>query len=150
MHNHNSPIFCLKWNPKGNLIVTGGSDNTAIVWDSSNGEARQTFGFHDGPCLDVSWRDHVTFATCSADKHIYINQMGSFEPLQQFVGHDEEVNSIRWDSTNLLLASSSDDCTAKIWKIESEEAIFTLKGHKKEVYIVRWAPATSQFPMLAT
>jgi transducin (beta)-like 1 len=103
-----------------------------------------------GPTLDVSWRDNVTFATCSADKQIYINQMGSFEPLQQFSGHEEEVNSVRWDPTGTMLASSSDDFTAKIWRIGQDEAVFTLKGHSKEVYIVRWAPDTSSFPMLAT
>lgn len=68
MRKHQGPIFSLKWNRKGELLLTGGVDKSAIVWDIRTGEARQSFTFHQGPTLDVDWRDDTTFASSSADK----------------------------------------------------------------------------------
>ena len=87
LEKHDGAILCLKWNKSGDLIATGSTDKSAIVWDINTGEARQDFHFHSEPTLDVSWKDDVTFATCSVDKDIYVCQMGSMEPLAQFSGH---------------------------------------------------------------
>ena len=40
MKKHVGPIFSLKWNKKGELLLTGGVDKQAIVWDIRTGEAR--------------------------------------------------------------------------------------------------------------
>jgi transducin (beta)-like 1 len=77
----------LKWNKKGDVLLTISVDKSAIVWDPSSGEVRQQFEFHTAPILDVDWRDDTTFATCSNDKHIFVCQLGSLAPLVQFTGH---------------------------------------------------------------
>ena len=100
---HSGPIFSLKWNKLGDLLLTGSVDKTSIVWDASTGECRQQFEFHAGinefslfliesdfllaPVLDVDWKDSTTFASGSADSHIYVCQIGSPEPLNDFLGH---------------------------------------------------------------
>lgn len=94
MKKHVGPIFSIKWNKKGELLLSGGVDKSAIVWDIRTGEARQSFSFHQGPTLDVDWRDDSTFASSSADKKIYVCQLGSLAPLKQFVGH--KVWNILW------------------------------------------------------
>ena len=81
---------------------------------------RQSFSFHEGPTLDVDWRDETTFATSSADKKIYVCQLGSLAPLKEFSGHQDEVNSIRWDPSGKYLASCADDRTAKVWSMEQD------------------------------
>jgi transducin (beta)-like 1 len=48
MDKHLGPIFSLKWNKKGNLLLSGSVDNTAILWDAETGEVRQHFEFHSG------------------------------------------------------------------------------------------------------
>eukprot|EP00878_Enallax_costatus_P043147 GHUV01050890.1.p2 GENE.GHUV01050890.1~~GHUV01050890.1.p2 ORF type:complete len:101 (-),score=22.64 GHUV01050890.1:367-669(-) len=45
------------------------------------------------PTLDVDWRNHNTFATCSADKHIHVCKIGDDKPLKTFTGHEDEVRS---------------------------------------------------------
>lgn len=57
-----------------------------------------------------------------------------------FAGHTDEVNVICWSPDGSLLASCSDDSTAKIWSTE-EGLIHDLKGHLKEIYTVRWTPS---------
>ena len=54
LHSHKGPIFSLKWNRKGDLLLSGSVDKTAIIWDGRTGEVKQQFEFHTGglvrPC----------------------------------------------------------------------------------------------------
>lgn len=45
---HKGPIFSLKWNKKGDYLLSGSVDKTAIVWDVKSGEWKQQFEFHSG------------------------------------------------------------------------------------------------------
>lgn len=108
------PIFALKWNKKGDLLLTGSVDKTAIVWDARSGEAKQVFALHEAPTLDVDWRNNTMFASCSTDTTIHVCKLGEPRPVRSYSGHTDEVNCIKWDPSGRLLASCSDDGTAKV------------------------------------
>lgn len=38
----------MKWNKKGDYLLSGSVDRTAIVWDIKTGEWKQQFEFHSG------------------------------------------------------------------------------------------------------
>ena len=46
MSHHRGPIFSLKWNMKGDLVLSGSADTTTIIWDPETGEMRQQFELH--------------------------------------------------------------------------------------------------------
>lgn len=48
LSKHKGPIFSLKWNKKGDYLLTGSCDKTAIVWDVKSEEWKQQFEFHSG------------------------------------------------------------------------------------------------------
>ena len=48
LNNHRGPIFSLKWNRKGDLLLSGSVDKTAIIWDGRTGEVKQQFEYHTG------------------------------------------------------------------------------------------------------
>ncbi len=54
LHNHKGPIFSLKWNKKGDLLLSGSVDKTAIIWDGRTGEVKQQFEFHTGARAPVT------------------------------------------------------------------------------------------------
>ncbi|XP_058778025.1 WD40 repeat-containing protein HOS15-like [Vicia villosa] len=137
---HKGPIFSLKWNKKGDYILTGSCDTTAILWDVQAEKWKQQFEFHKGPTLDVDWRNNVSFATSSTDTMIHVCKIGENHPIKTFAGHQSEVNCIKWDPTGSLLASCSDDSTAKIWSMKQDTFIHDFKEHSKEIYTVRWSP----------
>lgn len=140
LSKHKGPIFSLKWNKKGDYLLTGSCDKTAIVWDVKAEEWKQQFEFHSGPTLDVDWRNNVSFATSSTDNMIYVCKIGENRPIKTFSGHQGEVNCVKWDPTGSLLASCSDDITAKIWSMKQEKFVHDLKDHAKEIYTIRWSP----------
>ncbi|KAF0983564.1 hypothetical protein FDP41_010629 [Naegleria fowleri] len=145
LDQHKGPIFSLKWNKQGNYLLSGSVDNTAIVWDIETGSVKQQFAHHTAPTLDVDWRNNTSFATCSTDRMIYVYELGTKDPIRTFAGHEDEVNAIRWSPNGSLLASCSDDFTAKIWSFgssssSSQKCVFDLKEHTKEIYTIKWSP----------
>ena len=139
---HVGPIFSLKWNKKGNYLLSGSYDKTTIVWNvsSAQGEVKQQFHNHTAPALDVDWKDADTFASCSTDKSVLICKVGLTAPLIKFTGHKDEVNAVKWDPSGRLLASCSDDYTAKVWDMasNSNQPLHDFKSHKQEIYTVKW------------
>ncbi|PPD75340.1 hypothetical protein GOBAR_DD27739 [Gossypium barbadense] len=140
LNKHKGPIFSLKWNKKGDYLLTGSFDKTAIVWDVKAEEWKQQFEFHTGPTLDVDWCNNVSFATSSTDHMIYVCKIGEIRPIKTFSGHQGEVNCVKWDPTGSLLASCSDDITAKIWCMKQDKYVHDLREHSKEIYAIRWSP----------
>ncbi|CAO2613603.1 F-box-like/WD repeat-containing protein TBL1XR1 [Lemmus lemmus] len=137
---HKGPIFALKWNKKGNFILSAGVDKTTIIWDAHTGEAKQQFPFHSAPALDVDWQSNNTFASCSTDMCIHVCKLGQDRPVKTFQGHTNEVNAIKWDPTGNLLASCSDDMTLKIWSMKQDNCVHDLQAHNKEIYTIKWSP----------
>ncbi|THD21946.1 F-box /WD repeat-containing protein ebi [Fasciola gigantica] len=144
---HKGPIFALKWNRKGNYILTAGVDkasfmdqSTTIIWESQTGRIAQQFAFHTAPTLDVDWQSLTGFASCSTDTNIHVCELGRFTPVKTFQGHENEVNAIKWDPNGRLLASCSDDRTLKVWDMHHDNCVHDLKGHTKEIYTIKWSP----------
>ncbi|XP_070539448.1 F-box-like/WD repeat-containing protein TBL1XR1-B [Ptychodera flava] len=145
---HKGPIFALKWNKKGNYILSAGVDKTTIIWDAHSGDCKQQFPFHSAPALDVDWQSNVSFASCSTDQCIHVCKLGVEKPIKTFQGHTNEVNAIKWDPSGTLLASCSDDMTLKIWSMKHESCMHDLQAHNKEIYTIKWSPTgpSTDFP----
>mmetsp|Transcript_36662 Transcript_36662/g.96016 ORF Transcript_36662/g.96016 Transcript_36662/m.96016 type:complete len:482 (+) Transcript_36662:339-1784(+) len=155
LSGHSGPVFALNWNQQGDLLVTSSVDQSVIVWESASGQLRQRFQFHTAPCLDVNWRDNKCFASCSQDQTIFVCQVGRTTPIKRYDngtlagGHTDEVNAIRWDPSAKYLASCSDDCTAKIWSLEMDSPLQSLK-HDNKIYSLKWKPTAQTTPILAS
>lgn len=61
---------------------------------------------HHGPVAHCCFLAGFTYLVCSVD--------GLFRFVMINVGHCDEVNAIKWDPSGSLLASCSDDYTAKV------------------------------------
>jgi len=53
LSKHKGPIFSLKWNKKGDYLLTGSCDQSAIVWDVKAVKWKQQFEFHSGKILNT-------------------------------------------------------------------------------------------------
>lgn len=147
---HKGPLFSLKWNRHGNYLLSGSVDKTTAVWDAETGRCVKHFKVHAAPTLDVDWRDDISFASCSTDKMIYLCSLEEVGPIRAYEGHRDEINCLRFDSSASLLASCSDDTTAKVWSVSSSVPVYDLREHTKEVYTMRWSPSNSRRLLLAT
>lgn len=173
LRGHQGPIFSLKWNPRGNFLLSGSYDKTIIVWNlagvngadgggggdgTANGYIEHQFKDHEAPALDVDWKDDTTFASCSTDRTVHIYKVNIDAPLKVYKGHMDEVNAVKWSPSGKYLASCSDDCTAKVWEVDSDrsEPLYDFVNHDQEIYTVKWSPTgpgspnPSKMALLAT
>lgn len=142
LSQHRGPIFQLHWSPTGRLLATAGLEPSVAIWDVSGRTLLRSYAQHAAPALDVDWRDDETFATCATDRLIHIYKVDQSEPTLILSGHQDEVNSIKWSADGQLLLSSSDDHTARIWRISADgrqgELLATLADHAQEIYTAKW------------
>ncbi|GAD96402.1 conserved hypothetical protein [Paecilomyces variotii No. 5] len=54
--------------------------------------------------------------------------------------HEKDINALDVNSTSTLFASASQDRTVKIWSLEDGQVVGILRGHKRGVWSVRFAP----------
>lgn len=133
-------MLSVKYNPRGNLILSGGMDMTARIWCSAKGIQLQQLNWHTDAVVDVAWKCESIFATCSNDGLIFIGQFEEPDPLYTFSEHSMSVNAIRWDPTGTLLASCSDDMSIKIWTADKPTSLMTLVGHTATISALAWSP----------
>jgi U3 small nucleolar RNA-associated protein 13 len=55
--------------------------------------------------------------------------------------HEKDINAIDVSPDDTLFASASQDRTVKIWSLEEGETIGVLRGHRRAVWSVKFAPA---------
>ncbi|KAJ9410281.1 hypothetical protein DTO045G8_1744 [Paecilomyces variotii] len=54
--------------------------------------------------------------------------------------HEKDINALDVNSTSTMFASASQDRTVKIWSLEDGQVVGILRGHKRGVWSVRFAP----------
>eukprot|EP00936_MAST-01D_sp_MAST-1D-sp1_P000688 g688.t1 len=149
LSEHRGAIFSLKWSPSSRHLLSASLDETVIAWDATTGKVQRQFAHHTKPVLDVDWQSgsDSVFASCSTDMAIHICDIGQNRPLRSFkggstakTGHRHEVNAIKWDPSGQLLASCSDDATAKLWRTDRASCVHSFEEHSKEVYTIQWSP----------
>jgi WD40 repeat protein len=66
------------------------------------------------------------------------------------------VNMVKWDPSGTLLASCSDDHTAKVWTMKQDSWLHDLCMHSGDIYTLQWSKTgpgsahPSVSPILAT
>ena len=59
------------------------------------------------------------------------------------VAHEKDINAIDVSATSSIFASASQDRTIKIWSLEDGSVAGILRGHKRGVWSIRFAPANT-------
>ncbi|CAF4746675.1 unnamed protein product [Pieris macdunnoughi] len=144
-------VTSLYWNCDGDQLATGSYDGYARIW-SSDGKLISTLAQHKGQIFALKWNESGNYITiagvdsttiiwdAASDQSIHVGQLNVQKPIKSFLGHTNEINSIKWDPQGQLLASGSDDMTLKIYSMDRDTCVHDLQGHSKEIYTFKWSP----------
>lgn len=175
LKGHDDIIITIDSDWSGHWLATGAKDNTAKLWrlDPANNsyECYATFTGHAESIGAVALPNAVPqlgskaynnplehppkfLITGSQDKTIKRWDIGTQGKAARAnytrKAHDKDINAIEVShSENApLFASASQDRTVKIWDVEAGETIGVLRGHKRGVWSVAFAP--TDMPALTT
>lgn len=125
--NHNASILCLQYDDE--ILVTGSSDSTSIIYDIKDGykPIRRLQG-HILAVLDLAF-DKNYIVTCSKDTTICVWERNTGRLLKQLKGHTGPVNAIQLRGNSIV--SCSGDTMVKLWNIDTGRIVREFKGHKK-------------------
>lgn len=128
----------------GKWLLSGGKDKEARLWDMETGECKMSFSGHTGsigavslsrgggniPQFALTGSQDLTIKKWSAD--------GTAEYTRK--AHDKDINTLDVSPSNTHFASGSQDRTIKIWSVQTGEVTGLLKGHRRGVWSLKFAP----------
>ncbi|KAF2743353.1 F-box/WD repeat-containing protein pof1 [Sporormia fimetaria CBS 119925] len=135
---HTQGIRCLQFDDGGRLI-TGSLDHTIKVWNWRTGQLLKTLNVHTRGVIGVHMADKL-LASGSADNTIVVHDFSTYKRFT-LTGHTDWVNSVRIDIPSRTLFSASDDCTVKLWDLDTNTCLKTFEGHVAQVQTVLPLPA---------
>lgn len=178
LEGHDDVVLCLGRSADGEVLASGSKDNTARVWKALPGDEGEEpvwscIGRAEGHvesigAVAVTKRDRHLLITASQDRTAKIWDLAallsstsaaapgdapsSLRALSTIKIHDKDINSLDISPNDKLLASGSQDRTAKLFTISYTAAtkntpaqstltlLGTLKGHKRGVWSVKFSP----------
>ncbi|RKF71500.1 putative E3 ubiquitin ligase complex SCF subunit sconB [Golovinomyces cichoracearum] len=120
-------------------LISGSLDKTIRVWNWRTGECINAYTAHTAGVIALNFVDNI-LASGSIDKSI---KVWNFEDKSVFVlqGHTDFVNAVRVDAASRTLFSASDDCTVRLWDLDTRQSIQIFEGHVGQVQQVLFLPA---------
>lgn len=161
LKGHDDIVITLDVDGSGHWLATGAKDNTARLWRIDRatnsytcwavftGHA-ETLGAVALPKTSSSTADTpppflVTGSQDLTVKKWEIPRSAQMKPKAVFTrkAHDKDINALDVNATGQLFASASQDKTVKIWSVAEGEVQGILRGHKRGVWTVKFAPAST-------
>ncbi|KAI0010759.1 hypothetical protein F4779DRAFT_616195 [Xylariaceae sp. FL0662B] len=118
-----TPVRCVRFSPNGELVAASvGRDIT--IWETKSGQPfRRLLGSESQP-----------YSSPRAEAS------SGGTPQVKTLGHADNINGLAFSPDSKLLASGSDDRTARIWEVDTGKMLTVLAYHDRHVNTVCFSP----------
>ena len=132
---HRGRITVARFAPTTDLLMTGGRDKVARLWDGATGDELRVFRGHVGGVLDVAFSDSGELvATASVDGTGRVWDPRYATLVATLPGHSGFVSALDFSpGTGELIVTASRDRMARIFDADSGTLRATLAGHEESV-----------------
>ncbi|KAL3945161.1 MAG: hypothetical protein SGBAC_000764 [Bacillariaceae sp.] len=118
---HQGEASCVQYDASGmDLVATGGADSIIQVWDTANGQLRQTLrGGSSNPILSCDISNGVVIAGGS-DKTCRVWNMRTGRMIHHLVGHAHKITCVKLFGSEKGVVTGSADRSIKVWDISRQ------------------------------
>jgi F-box/WD-40 domain protein MET30 len=137
LRGHTSGIRALQFDDT--KLISGSLDRTLRVWNWRTGECVANYGGHTEGIIALHFEGNL-LVSGSIDRTV---KVWNFEDKSTFclTGHKDWVNAVKLDSASRTIFSASDDCTVRLWDLDTRRTIRVFEGHVGQVQQVTLLPA---------
>ncbi|KAJ8026479.1 Transducin beta-like protein 3 [Holothuria leucospilota] len=156
---HTDIIVAIDVFKKGTMLVSSSKDNSVRLW-LMDGEDKtiQCIAVGKGHTHSVlsvvsarlsrkffvSGGEDLTFKVWKiSSENRKVSEKGQLSTLSVSYtekAHDKSINSLAISPNDKLLATGSQDRTAKLWHLEQEAFLGSFRGHKRGIWCVQFSP----------
>jgi DNA-binding beta-propeller fold protein YncE len=154
---HDNSVAAVAFSPDGTRIATASLDGTARTWDTTTGQHKHTLSGHNDTVNAVAFSpDAALLATASSDHTAWIWDLADARPQSltyrllrrhpvlppsiTLAGHQASVRAVEFHPEGTLLATASNDGTARVWSVRDGSTQAVLSGHAGPVTGVAYSP----------
>jgi WD40 repeat protein len=132
-------IVVAEFAPSGSLVLTGGRDDLAMIWDWRAPTApRHRLAPHGSDVLAVAWSPRGDLvATASSDNAARVWRVDNGLPYSFLAAHSNQVTGVAFSPDGSTIATSSLDGSARIWTGAQYARSESLLGHRSPDSAVR-------------
>jgi F-box/WD-40 domain protein MET30 len=137
LRGHTSGVRSLQFDDT--KLISGSLDKTIKVWNWRTGECLSTFPGHSEGVIGVHFDGNI-LASGSIDRTVKIWNFID-KSTTSLRGHKDWVNDVKVDFQSRTVFSASDDCTVRLWDLDTMKTIRIFEGHVGQVQQVTLLPA---------
>jgi WD40 repeat protein len=140
-------VSAVIYSPDTTKIATGGyGEDVLKIWDAKTGNLLSTIKV-DSPVWSLAWTSDQKKLVTNSRASIRIFDTATWQRIATLEGHEGAVYALSLFQNDRLLASASDDGTARVWNLDTNLQIGPPIQHE---HIVRSAAISADGKQLVT
>jgi len=142
---HTDSICCVAAHPTSTLVVSGGCDDVAYLWDVSDTSAPKyalgAGGVHKETVSVCSFNfDGTLVATGALDGAVCVWCVADGSLVKELEGPEEDVNWISWHPRGNVILAGSTDMLTWMWMATTGDCMQVFSGHSGPVTCGSFSP----------
>lgn len=144
LQGHTNWIRTIAFHPNGQILASGSDDQKIRLWDVNSGECLTTLRGHTNWVWSVAFSpDGQILASGGNDQTVRLWNVNSRQCVKVLQGHTDWVRCVAFmpqpqsgqnnSSSSLILASSSNDQTVRLWDISTGRCLSILQEHTSRI-----------------
>jgi WD40 repeat protein len=134
---HNDGVMAVRFSPDGKLLGSGSWDGVINIWEATSGKPLRKLAAHaPGGWIGLAFAPNGTLASGGLDKSVKIWNWADGTVQAHLQGHTGPVCSVCWSPDGKLLASGSQDGTAKLWDAQTGRLLATYECQDQAMQVL--------------
>ncbi|MFV9504686.1 MAG: WD40 repeat domain-containing serine/threonine protein kinase [Oscillochloridaceae bacterium umkhey_bin13] len=133
-------VHNLCFSPDGTLLAAGGYDGAVYLWRISDYQALEPLGSLPTFILAVGFSADGEYLAASCNNSVHIWRMSDQKPIEVLSGHNGPVHCLAFSPQAPIIATGSEDRTARLWDVRLGSQMPALLDHRAGIAGLCYSP----------